>query len=163
MATTPYSPDKLTDALRAAAEAFLASLNGPTPIVPAAAQNGPAGPIAYDPLNDAPPFTPNPVPGAPEAQQQIAWITYLGAIGRINAEKGRGATSQEVSEFAKKAGYSGGNAVNGWNSRPGSPRAIENQDGARWLNDETLEWIGELATKLGIELEGEYDSVPKPS
>jgi hypothetical protein len=160
MTSPTNAHDDLTNALRAAAEAFLASLNNSVGPVPTP-QNVPAGSIAFDPLNDVPPFPPNPAPGAAEAQQQIAWITYLGAIGRINAEKRRGATSQEVSEFAKKAGYSGGNAVNGWNSRPGSPRAIENQDGARWLNDESLKWIGGLASKLGIELEGEFATVPR--
>lgn len=161
MTTLTHTHVDLTNALRAAAEAFLTSLNNSAGAAPTP-QTEPVGLIPYDPLNDVPPFPPNPAAGASQAQQQIAWITYLGAIGRINAEKGRGATSREVSEFAKKAGYSGGNAVNGWNSRLGSSRAIENQDGARWLNDESLEWIGGMATKLGIALEGAFATVPKP-
>ncbi len=55
----------------------------------------------------------------------MATVAYLGAIGRLNAEEGRGVFSKEITEFAKRAGYMNGAAVNGWNSRPGSPRAIE--------------------------------------
>jgi hypothetical protein len=94
-------------------------------------------------------------------QQQMAWITYLGAIGRLNAEEGSGAVSKEVSEFAQKAGYSGGAAVNGWNSRVGSRRAIEIVDGARFLNSTTLGWITKEAEKLGVKLVGEFATVPQ--
>ncbi|MDQ0375941.1 hypothetical protein [Cellulomonas humilata] len=151
----------LTKALRAAAEAFLAALDeGAGAIANAATDDG--EPAEYDPLHDAPLFTPNPQKSATEAQQQMAWITYLGAIGRLNAEEGRGANAKEISEFAKKAGYMGGNAVNGWNSRPGSPRAVEVVDGARFLNDGALGWIEKDAAKLGIRLVGEFSTVPRP-
>lgn len=165
MTSSNYAPDALIHAARAAAEAFLAALDSApdtTPSANPASRPGINGPVAYDPLHDAPPFTPDPSPGAPEAKRQMAWITYLGAVGRINAEKDRGANSREISALARKAGYPGGNAVNGWNSRPGNPRAIENRDGARWLNDETLDWIRDLAKTLGIELAGDYVTVPKP-
>lgn len=150
---------QLVRAFRAAAEAFLTALDGVTAVAVRADEAG--APIEYDPLHDAPPITPNPIQGAPIAQRQMAWITYLGGIGRINADERRGATGKEVSELAKKAGYSGGNAVNGWNSREGSPRAVELEGGARFLNDEALAWIEGEAEKLGITLVGEYATVPK--
>lgn len=155
-----YSADSLTKALRAAAEAFLAALDEATGTVTKAHTEAPE-PAEYDPLHDEPPFTPNPQKTAPEAQQRLASVTYLGAIGRLTAEEGRGASAKEISKFAKKAGYSGGNAVNGWNSRPGSGRAVEVVDGARFLNDESLQWITELATSLGIKLVGEFSTVPR--
>ena len=160
-----YGSATLIKAARAAAEAFLAALDeaaGPSPSKAAAGQTGAGDPMEYDPLHDEPPFTPNPTQSATLGQQQMAWITYLGAIGRLNAEEGRGASSKEISEFAKKAGYSGGNAVNGWNSRGGSPRAVELVDGARFLNDEAFTAIQKDAAKLGIKLVGEFATVPKP-
>lgn len=161
MNATTYGTDMLIRAHRAAALAFLAVLDeatGDSPNVAAGQASG-GELIKYDPLHDSPPFTPNPGAGASEAQRQMAYITYLGAIGRLNAEEGRGATSKEISEFAKKAGYSGGNAVNGWNSRPGSPRGVENIDGERFLNRETLKWMKKDAAKLGIELVGEISTL----
>jgi hypothetical protein len=159
-----YGTDTLIKAARAAAEAFLTALDEAEGIVPIKAPAGEpnaAELVEYDPLRDAPPFVPNPQKNAPLAQQQMAWITYLGAIGRLNAEDGRGAVSKEISEFAKKAGYSGGAAVNGWNSREGSPRAIEIVDGARFLNSAALGWITKDAAKLGIKLVGEFATVPQ--
>lgn len=155
----------LLKAARAAAETFLAVLDemtGPALGKVADGETGTTQLVEYDPLNDEPPFTPNPGPAATRAQQQLAWITYLGAIGRLNAEENRGADAKEVSMFAKKAGYSGGNAVNGWNSREGSPRAIEVLDGARFLNDEALAAIQKDAAQIGIKLVGEFSTVPKP-
>lgn len=164
MSSGTYGTDTLIKAARAAAEAFLAALDEAEGIVPSktpAAEDHADEPAEYDPLHDDPPFAPNPGKGAPLAQQQLAWITYLGAIGRLNAEEGRGAVSKEVSEFAKKAGYSGGAAVNGWNSREGSPRAIEIVDGARFLNSAAMEWITKDALKLGMTLVGEFATVPQ--
>src|SRR3954451_17461179 len=158
MTSGTYGTDTLIEAARAAAEAFLAALDEAEGITLARAPTdgrATGEPVEYDPLRDAPPFAPNPGKGAPLAQQQMAWITYLGAIGRLNAEEGRGALSKEISDFAKKAGYAGGAAVNGWNSREGSPRAIEIVDGARFLNSASLAWIEKEAEKLGIELVGE--------
>ena len=166
MNTTNYNADVLTKAARAAAEAFIAALDEAAGYVPQKAAVGDSAPvelIEYDPLHDQPPFSPNPSASAPEAQQQLASITYLGAIGRVNAEEGRGASSKEVSEFAKKAGYSGGNAVNGWNSREGSPRAVEMVEGARFLNDDAFGSIMKESKKIGIKLVGEFATVPKPS
>lgn len=151
----------LTKALRAAAEAFLATLDEATGGI---AKTGSEDDelIEYDPLHDQPPFSPSPKEGATETQKRMAYVTYLGSIGRLNAEQGRGAVSKEISEFAKKAGYMGGNAVNGWNSRANSPRAVEIEDGARFLNEEGLKWITNDAKKLGIKLVGEFKTVPAP-
>lgn len=165
MTSGTYGTDALIKAARAAAEAFLAALDeaeGVTPVKAPSDENLANEPVEYDPLHDAPPFVPNPQKAAPLTQQQMAWMTYLGAIGRLNAEESRGAVSKEVSEFAKKAGYAGGAAVNGWNSREGSTRAIEIMDGARFLNSAALSWIKKDAEKLGIRLVGEFATVPVP-
>jgi hypothetical protein len=162
MTGSTYSTEALIKAARAAAVVFIATLDEATKSPGAAVASTEAnaeGLIEYDPLHDAPPFTANPQKGAPEQEQQMAWVTYLGAIGRINAVEGRGATSKEVSEFAKKAGYSGGNAVNGWNSRIGSPRGIELVEGGRFLNDKALGWIKKDAQKLGLQLVGDFKTV----
>ncbi|WP_298591785.1 hypothetical protein [uncultured Kocuria sp.] len=160
-----YESAILIKAARAAAEAFLAELDRAAGAPPGEAAEGQAGvgdPVEYDPLHDEPPFPRDVGRSATSRQRQMATITYLGAIGRLNAEEGRGASSKEITEFAKKAGYLGGNAVNGWNSRPGSPRAVEIVDGARFLNDEALTSIKKDAAKLGIKLVGEFATVPKP-
>src|SRR5688572_21105615 len=101
MSAGTYGSDTLLKAARAAAEAFLAALDEAEGIVPPKASVGEAHAderVEYDPLHDPPPFVPNPQKSAPQAQQQMAWITYLGAIGRLNAEEGRGAASKEISE-----------------------------------------------------------------
>lgn len=156
---------RLTQALRAAAEAFLKTLDeNPSP-----AENDSSntdnvthnpGLTAFDPLLDTPPFPPRPGAGASDREERLASLTYLGAVGRHFAEYGRGATSTEVSEYARKAGYKGGNAVNGWVSRPGSPRAIETIDGQRFLNQDGYNWIKGYAARIGIELTGEVKTVP---
>lgn len=152
----------LTKALRAAAVAFIATLDEATGN-PAKTGSDDNELIEYDPLTDEPPFTPNPQSSATEAQQRLASITFLGAIARTYAEEGRGAVAKEISTFAKKAGYSGGNAVNGWNSRPNSPRAVElNEDGERFLNEGSMKWLLSIAADLGIKLVGEYKTVPSP-
>lgn len=162
MTASTYGADSLlTKALRAAAEAFLATLDEATGKTLQAAPGQPVELIEYDPLHDDPPFTPNPQKTAPESQQKLASITFLGAIARIYAEEGRGANAKEISKFAKKAGYSGGNSVNGWNSRAGSLRAVELDDNqARFLNAGSLESIQKHAEELGIKLVGEYKAVP---
>lgn len=160
MSASTYGADALlTKALRAAALAFLATLDEGT-----GANTGgdDTALVEYDPLHDDPPFAPDPKNGT-DAQKWLASITYLGSIGRLNAEEDRGAVSKEISEFAKKAGYAGGNAVNGWNSRANSPRAVEVEDGARFLNEEGLKWIRNDAKKLGITLVGEFKTVPAPT
>lgn len=160
--------DTLIKAARAAAEAFLAALDedgifaefGDEQTTPKHDLSD--GPVEYDPLHDDPPFPTNPGRRAPEAHQWMASVAYLGAIGRLNAEQSRGAVGEEIAEFATRAGYRNGAAVNGWNSRPSSPRAIElDENGARFLNDDALGWITKLATKLGIKLVGEFATVPK--
>jgi hypothetical protein len=161
MSASTYGAEApLTKALRAAAVAFIATLDEATG-TPAKAGSDDTVLVEYDPLTDEPPFTPNPQGSATEAQQKLAAITFLGAIARIYAEEGRGAVTKEISTFAKKAGYSGGNAVNGWNSRPNSPRAVElNEKGERFLTEYSLKWLLQHAADLGIKLVGEYKTVP---
>lgn len=158
MNTSTHSTDALLKALRAAAITFIETLDEATGHTLATSPDTVGGLIAYDPLHDEPPFAPNP--SGTEAQILLSSLTYLGAIGRLNHEEGRGALPAEVSEFAKKAGYSGGNAVNGWNSRPASPRSIEMMDGARFLNDTAPKALTKHAAKLGIKIVGEMATVP---
>ena len=152
----------LTQAFRAAAVAFIATLDEATGTITPAGSDDTAL-IEYDPLKDQPPFTPNPQSSATLAQQKLATITFLGAIARTYAEEGRGAVTKEISAFAKKAGYSGGNAVNGWTSRSGSPRAVEvNEDGERFLNEDSMTSLLSHAADLGIKLVGEFKTVASP-
>lgn len=151
MSADVYGAEVLVKAARAAAEAFIATLDAEASSPTASTSTDSI--TKYDPLHDNPPFTANP--HGTESQRALAYITYLGAVGRLNAEEARGATSKEVSEFAKKAGYSDGKAVNGWNSRPGSPRSIENLDGHRFLSEVGRQWLEREATKLGLTLVGE--------
>ena len=159
-------PDQslLVTALSAAAEAFLTALDagGARRAIEFTTPVGDSGRTAFDPLLDPAPLPLDPRPGATPAEQHMAYVTFLGAIARINAEEGRGANSNEVSKFARKAGYSGGNAVNGWNSRPGSERAIENVNGERYLNESGHAWIRELAHELGISLKGDMTPLTVP-
>lgn len=159
---TTYTSDTLLRASRAAAEAFLAALDSPESIESAPVSQPTADDthLAYDPLHDDPPLKVDPKGSGLE--QLMAHVAYLGAIGRLNADEGRGATAKEISAFARRAGYADGRVVNGWNSRPNSPRAIENIDGKRFLNTEGLKWIESDAVKLGIKLEGEFATVPRP-
>lgn len=163
MNASNYGAETLIKAARAAAEVFMATLDEAAGTVPPKVASGNAGTdelIEYDPLHDEPPFTADPK--GTEAHMRMAYVTYLGAIGRLNAEEGRGANPEEISEFAKRAGYSGGNAVNGWNSRAGSPRTVENMDGARFLNDAGLKGITKDAAKIGIKIVGQIATVPEP-
>lgn len=160
MNTQSYDVNALTKAARAAAIAFIESLDEATGFTPTSGKSNVDGLIEYDPLHDEPPFTPNPT--GTEAQKRLSVLTYLGAISRLNHEEGRGASSAEVSEFAKKAGYSGGNSVNGWNSREGSVRAIEVIEGARFLNESALPAIHKDAMQLGIKIVGELTAVSVP-
>ena len=165
MAETTHANDVLLEAARAAAEAFLAVLGtaGSTRDRSAVDQSSLNGPIEFDPLTDPVPLPHDPGPGAGSSEQKMAHLAYLGAVARINASEGRGATSREVAKYAKKAGYFDGKAVNGWNSRPGSARAITNIDGARYLNRQGHEWVSELATELGVVIRGDVTPLPVPS
>lgn len=156
----------LTKALRAGAEAFLAVLDaGDTPPAPPVMveRRGDGELIEYDPLTDPVPLPQDPAPYAPKAQRQMAWVTYLGAIARINASQGRGANTDEVRKYALKAGYPDARAVNGWADREGSEdRAVRNIDGARYLKADSLPWIHEMAAEIGIELKGDFTPLPIP-
>lgn len=160
--STPTGDALLVKALRAAAIAFIETLDEATGMTTrTAAGREEQQLIEYDPLLGEPPFTPDPGKSATEAQQKLATITFLGAIARTFAEKGRGANAKEISSFAIKAGYAGGNAVNGWNSRPNSPRAVElNENGERFLNESSMQSLREHAADLGIRLVGEYRTRP---
>ena len=156
----------LTRALRAGAEAFLAVLNseGDRPAPPGAvASSGGGELIGFDPLTDPVPLPQDPAPYAPEAQRKMAWVTYLGAIARINASEGRGATTDEVRKYALKAGYPDARAVNGWADREGSAdRAIKNIQGARYLKADSRDWVLEMAAELGIAIKGDTTPLPIP-
>jgi hypothetical protein len=158
MATT-YTADDLTRALAQAAQAFLTAMGPDWAGLPEAA---PApGPLSFDPLTEPPPLPFDPLGSKPE--QKMTSLAYLGAIARINAEKGRGANADEVAHHAKMAGYPDGRAVSGWNSRAGSERVIENVGGARILNQRGHASIHELADSLQIEIEGDITPLPMPT
>lgn len=152
-----YDANVLTKALAAAARAFLATLEPtttPLSIVPRVNGDNDET-LFYDPLTDEPPYPAKPKGTADE--EKMTSLAFLGAVARINAEKKRGATSEEVTFYARKAGYSGGNAVTGWNStKTGSKRVIENIDGYRILNEGGHRYVKELAKELGISLHGDY-------
>lgn len=153
--------ESLTAALEAAARAFLEALgDGPIGHQGAATVVTTGGPIEYDPLVEEPPYSTNPS-GTP-IEQKMSSLVYLGSVARLNAEKQRGASSTEITRFAKAAGYPDGRAVNGWNSRANSPRVIENVDGFRYLNESGHSYISELAEELKITLVGDVAPLPIP-
>lgn len=156
----PTTIDELTIALRAGAKAFLAALDGGQPDAGSAQ---PSEPRLYDPLFDAPPLPCDPIGSVNE--QKMASLAYLGAIGRINAEKQRGARADEVAHYARVAGYPDGRAVSGWNSRGDSERPITNhvgQPGERVLNEQGHDSVRRLAEELGLELTGSMTPFPIP-
>lgn len=137
---SPTTEDRLVRALTAAAQAFLAELEHPDRnILQKGAPKSPnADIVEWDPLYGPPPFPADPKSTAVDARDQkdMAVIAFLGGIARVNAEFGRGAESDEIREFAVNGGYSGGNAVNGWNSNDRANGAVEVRQGKRrFLND----------------------------
>ncbi len=152
-----YNTADLTNALAEAARAFLRALDEKTETAP---RLHAVGPLNYDPLVEAPPLPFGP--HGNEREEKMTSLVYLTSLARINAEKHRGASSAEVARFAKAAGYPDGRAVNGWNSRPGSPRVIENIDGLRYLNERGHAYIRELADELGLRLTGDITPLPIP-
>lgn len=163
---SPDSFSRLEAAMRAAAQAFLAALDGldESPGTAPAATAATAGaPIEYDPLVDPVPLPQDPAHDAPRAHKAMASVTYVGAIARINATEGRGATTDEVRTYALKAGYPDARAVNGWADRPGSEdRAIKNIDGLRYVKADALEWLHGVAAEIGIKLVGDCSPLPIP-
>lgn len=151
--------ETLTLALTAAAKAFLEAVGEGHTEAATVVTTG--GPIEYDPLVDAPPYSADP--SGTHIEQKMSSLSYLGAVARLNAEKNRGASSAEVTRFAKAAGYPDGRAVNGWNSRANSPRVIDNVDGARYLNESGHAYIAELADELKIALMGDVTPLPIPA
>lgn len=161
--------DRLAGALIAAARAFIEELEG-VAAEPTAPPPGPvqgvdtAGrspePIHYDPLVDEPPIQPK-VHGT-RAEMDMCSLTYLGAIARINADKRRGADRHEVSEYARKAGYPDGRAVNGWNSNKRGRHQIENVDGLRILNEVGHAMLMELQDRLNVVISGDITPLPTP-
>lgn len=155
----------LASALAAAARAFLAALEAEATETSPTHVDGdlPTGfgeALVYDPLTDEPPFPVNPV--GSRTEQKMTSLAYLGAVARINAEARRGANTDEISQYAKVAGYRDGRVVNGWNSRPGSGRQIENVDGARILNASGHAYLRELADELNITIKGDITPLPLP-
>lgn len=121
-------------------------------------EKGGDAPVEYDPLIDELPYPANPK-GSPD-EERMATVAYLGAIARINAEKKRGATSEEVTYYARKSNYSGGNAVTGWNTpKSGKRRSIDNRDGFRILNEKGHDFLQAEANALGITLTGDYTPI----
>lgn len=136
---SPTTEDKLVRALSAAAHAFLAELEPPAQTIAqnASTQAPTVDVVEWDPLYGPPPFPADPNSTAVDARDRkdIAVIAFLGGIARVNAEFGRGATSEEIRQFALNGGYSRGNAVNGWNSNDRAHGAVEVRQGKqRFLN-----------------------------
>ena len=159
------SCERLTAALRAAAQAFLTALEGqaqPVPAPPRVTRAADGQLIEYDPLVDPVPFAADPTSAEP-AKRGMATVTYVGALARINASEGRGATTEDVREYALKAGYADARAVSGWADRPGSEdRAIKNIDGLRYVKPDSIAWLHGVAAKLGIKLVGDYTPLTLP-
>jgi hypothetical protein len=160
-----YNIETLTHALGVAARAFLAALDDESvaqrhQIVEKRGSMDYGESVEFDPLEDDPPYSVNPVGSRQE--QKMTSLAYLGAIARVNAATKRGANTAEVSEFAKKAGYPDGRAVSGWNSRSNSSRVIENVSGARILNENGHHYLHELAADLNIMIVGDVTPLPIP-
>lgn len=155
--------DQLTMALKAAAEAFLHALDSDQspPQVSTTTRTPAPEVLEYDPLRDQPPFPPK-VFGTRE-ERELCSLTYLGAIGRINTEEKRGATTDEVRKYAIKAGYDNARAVNGWNHSKGPQACIANVDGKRILTETGYEWALQCAENLNITIAGGITLLPLPS
>ena len=160
--------DQLTTALQAAARAFLAALDEPnrkeTPQSKAPAPDLASNPdsmVDYDPLYDTPPWTPDPKSDN-RLEEDLCTVTYLGGIARINAEQGRGAVTSEIRELALKAGYSGANAVNGWNTNKRGHGSVINVNGERFLNPDGHEFARRCAANANIRIVGDITPLPIP-
>lgn len=161
--------DQLTTALQAAARAFLAALDeqerketpqtkAPTPDIAL----DPDSMIDYDPLYDTPPWTPDPKSDN-RLEEDLCTITFLGGIARINAEQGRGADTSDIRDLARRAGYSGANAVNGWNTNKRSQGCVNNVNGERFLNPGGHEYLRRCATNANIRIVGDITPLPIPT
>ncbi len=117
---------------------------------PAALQGGSVGAhdiVDFDPRTDDPPYSADPKGN--HVERDMAYLTYLGGVMLINLSEGRGATGDEVSKLAKRAGYSNGRAVNGFSVNGVSTQA--KADG-RWVTDGGRGWVMKLAKSLGVRL-----------
>jgi len=136
-----------TDSLEAVLQLGDASPNqAPTPIDPAVGLQTGGGPT-FDPLTDEPPLALDPI--GTSQQQNMSWLTYIGAIRAINQREGRGATRDEVVQYAKKAGYPDGRGVSGFSNKGG---ATYSENGTRWVNKGGVDWLTKLQVKLGVTL-----------
>ena len=161
--------DRLALALQAAARAFLDALDEPKheepsqPEAPApTVASDPTSMVDYDPLYDTPPWTPS-VKSDNRLEEDLCTVTYLGGIARINAEQGRGAVTSEIRELALKAGYSGANAVNGWNTNKRGHGSVINVNGERFLNPDGHEYLRRCATNANIRIVGDITPLPIPT
>lgn len=103
----------------------------------------------WDPEMDAPHVAPKVV-GTRE-EQDWCCLTYLGGIYAINKRYGRGASKDEVREYAMRAGYRDGRAVTAWSKGNGATQ--NDEDRQRWVNANGVDiWVKRLASKLGLTL-----------
>ncbi|GAA1373660.1 hypothetical protein [Luteococcus sanguinis] len=109
----------------------------------------------WDPETDLPLGKPKVI-GTREEQDWCS-LTYLGGIYAINRRYGRGATSQEVSRYAQKAGYKDGRAVTAWSKGDGPTFNDENKQ--RWISSQGASfWVHRLAESLGFRLPSDLAS-----
>lgn len=120
------------------------------------------GRMRFDPLHELPPLPRDPCTNAPKAERLMAYLTYLGAVARVNAEEGRGADAREIRRYAKKAGYEKVAAIQSWDSKKQESRFIELVDGRRYLNAQGHEHLRKLAQNLNIEILGDITPLALP-
>lgn len=106
------------------------------------------GRVRFDPRTEEPPKKAN-WEGTLE-EQNMAYLTYLGAIRLINTTENRGATREEVRKYAKLAGYASGRAVNGFSN--GENPATVSTSGGRKVTPGGVRWLKELEKILEVDL-----------
>ncbi|WP_454697514.1 hypothetical protein [Arthrobacter humicola] len=162
---------RLTNALAAAARAFLRVLDDRHEVDRSAQEStqqvfasGAGSQTEYDPLLNEPPITPRlKQHGGSEREDKMVTVAFLGAVARLNAELGTGATAKDIHRAALRAGYPrGGQDVVGWVIRPGRRGAIEVRDDLRYLGDEGHKWLRAEAANMGIVIKGDITPIPIP-
>lgn len=106
------------------------------------------GRVTFDPRTEEPPKTAN-WKGTLE-EQNMAYLTYLGAIWLINKTENRGANREEVRKYAKLAGYASGRAVNGFSN--GENPATVSKSGGRSVTPSGARWLKKLEKILEVDL-----------
>jgi hypothetical protein len=134
---------------RAFADAFdsQALSGGPDVVNPGSAVGPTGSTIVFDPRHDD---LPHPAdPKGTEDERVMTYLTYLGAVMLINDTENRGLTADEVSKYAKKAGYANGRGVNGFGINEASTKTIA---GKRWISDRGRAWLVDLQQQLHLSL-----------